>query len=220
MDKRKLIVGLLWDAGLPTAVFYLCRALGLDPMPALIAGGLAALARVGYVAVVRRRLNGLSALMAATFLLLLVVSALTGDPRVLLAKESILTGAAGLLLVGSCALGRPVLFALVRRLGAGGDEAPGRWEERWRTEPALRRQFYLLSLVTGSGLLLDAVVRVVLVYLLPIDTMAGLSTALHVTTLVLLGGWVTWYRRRRVQAAHPVAGHPVTATGSEHTHAR
>ncbi|MEV4569198.1 hypothetical protein AB0K12_35970 [Nonomuraea sp. NPDC049419] len=55
---------------------------------------------MGYVAVVRRRLNGLAALVSVTFVVLLVASLLT-EARILLAKESILTGAAGLRLVGS-----------------------------------------------------------------------------------------------------------------------
>ncbi|WP_345408018.1 hypothetical protein [Nonomuraea salmonea] len=37
-----------------------------------------------------------------------------------------------------------------------------------------------------------------LICLLPIDTMAGLSMALHVATLALLAVWVLWYRGRRV----------------------
>ena len=47
MDKRALLTGLLWDAVLPTVLFYACRAAGLDVLPALAAGGLAALVRVG-----------------------------------------------------------------------------------------------------------------------------------------------------------------------------
>ena len=207
LNKRRLVAGLLWDAGLPAVVFYLCRVLGLDALPALAAGGLAALARVAYVAVVRRRLDGLAALVSAAFLLLLAVSLLTGDPRILLAKESILAGAAGLLLVGSCLIGRPLVYALIRRLNAADDAARVRLEERWRGDPAFRRQFFVLSMVIGGGLLLDAAVRVVLLSLLPVDTMAGLSTALHVATVVLLAAWVMWYRRRRVQRVAAEASH-------------
>jgi hypothetical protein len=201
MDNRRLVAGLLWDAGLPAVVFYLCRALGMEALPALAAGGLAALIRVAYVAVVRRRLNGLAALVSVIFLLLLAVSLLTGDPRILLARESVLAGAAGLLLVGSCLIGKPIVYALIRRLNAADDAARVRLEERWHADPAFRRHFFVLSMVIGAGLLLDAVARVVLVYLLPIDTMAGLSTALHVVTVVLLAVWVMWYRRRRIQMA-------------------
>lgn len=211
MDNRKLLVGLLWDVGVPAVVFYAGRALGLDAPLALAAAGLTALLRVAYVAAFRRRLDGLAAFVAGTVVLLLAVSLLTGDPRILLAKESILSGAVGLLLVGSCAIGRPILYALIRRLNAGKPEALARLDERWRTQPSFRRRFTVLSSVIGCVLLLESAVRLVLVHLLPLDVMAGLSPVLHVGTLGLLAGWVMWYRRRPLTAA---------ATGQEHAHAR
>lgn len=210
MDKRKLIMGLLWDVGLPAFAFYVCRALGLDALPALAAGGLAALVRVGWVATIRRRLDGLAALVGGTFVLLLVLSLLTGDPMILLARESILTGFAGLVLVGSCLIGRPVLYAVVRRLNAGNDELLAQWDERWRTQPALRRHFVRLSAVLGGVLLTESAVRLALVDLLPLDVMAGVSMALHVGTIALLVSWALWYRGRRQRAA--AAGRIVQGT--------
>lgn len=200
MDKRKLLIGLLWDVGLPAVAYYACRALGVDVLPALAVGGLAAVLRVGWVAATKRRLDGLAAIVAGTFLLLLVVSLLTGNPRILLARESILTGAAGLLLVGSCLAGRPVLYSLIRRFAAGKPETVAQWDARWRTQPGFRRQFVMLSAVVGTVLLAEATARVVLIYLLPVDVMAAVSTALHLGTLGLLACWLLWYRGRR-QAA-------------------
>jgi intracellular septation protein A len=194
-------MGLLWDVGLPAVVFYVCRALGFDILLALAAGGLAALIRVGFIAAVRHRLDGLAALVGVTFALLLVVSLLTGDPRILLARESILSGAAGLLLVGSCVIGRPVLYTLLRRLNAGKDELLAQLDERWRTQPSFRRHFALLSAVFGGGLLTESIARLLLIYLLPIDVMAALSPALHVGTIALLVCWALWYRGRRQRAA-------------------
>src|SRR5262245_42186450 len=115
MDKRKLLLGLLWDVGVPAAVFYAARALGVDVLPALVAGGVAALVRVAWVAAVKRRLDGLAAIVGVSFGLLLVVSLLTGDPRILLIRESVLSGAAGLLLTGSCLIGKPLVYAVARR---------------------------------------------------------------------------------------------------------
>ncbi|TDC72602.1 hypothetical protein E1193_27355 [Micromonospora sp. KC606] len=218
MDKRKLFVGLLWDVGLPAVVFYVCQALGVDTVLALAAGGLAALIRLGCVATVRRRLDGLAALVGVTFVLLLVVSLLTGNPRILLARESILSGAAGLLLVGSCVIGRPVLYILGRRLQPGKDELLAQWDERWRTQPAFRRHFVLLSAVFGAVLLTESAVRLLLIYLLPIDVMADLSTPLHVGTIALLVGWALWYRGRR-QRAMPT-GSLTPPTRSERPRAR
>ena len=199
MDKRKLLVGLLWDVGLPAGIYYLARGLGYDVLPALAGGAIAALIRVAVVAVVHRRLNGLGALVGASFGLLLVVSLLTGDPRILLARESVLSGAAGLLLVGSCFAGRPLVYKLALRLNAG---KAADWEDRWRTEPSFRRHFTALSAGMGAVLLADAVVRIALILVLPVDVMANLSPVLHFGALALLVGWGMWYRKHATERAH------------------
>ena len=202
MDKRKLLWELLWDVGLPAVVYYGGRALGYDALPALAAGSVAALIRVAFVAVVRRRLAGLGALVGATFALLLVVSLLTGDPRILLARESVLSGAAGLLLVGSCLIGRPIIYTAARKLNAGKAELLADWDTRWQTQPAFRRRFTMLSAVIGCVLLADAILRVVLICLLPINVMANLSPVLHVAAIAILLACGLWYRKRAVEKAH------------------
>jgi hypothetical protein len=215
MDKRALLKGLLWDAGLPAAAYYGCRALGVDVWFALVAGGLAALLRVVYVAATRRRLNGFAALAVAAFALLLTASLLTGDPRILLAKESILSGSIGLVLLGSCLIGRPATYTLVRRANAGKIELLARWDQLWRTQPSFRRVFVLTSIVWGAGLLAEAIIRLPLIYLLPIDLVAGVSTPLQLGTIALLVAWSLWYRRRRQHAPAPVpaATTPTIAEG-------
>jgi hypothetical protein len=201
VNKRALILGLLADIGLPAAAYYGGRALGLDVELALAAGGGVGLLRLAYVGVTRRRLDGLAAVVVGAFVALLVASLLTGDPRILLARESIVSGGLALLLLGSVAAGRPVLYAMLRRLNAGKPDVLARWDEMWHTRPAFRRVFVLISLVWGAGLLAEALVRVPLIYLLPVDVTAALSTALQVGTVGLLVCWSLWYRRRRQRAA-------------------
>ncbi|MEU0388446.1 VC0807 family protein [Streptomyces chartreusis] len=201
MDRRAPLMGLLWDIGLPAAAYYVCRGAGSDVWLALIAGGAIALARVGFVAAARHRLDGLGAVVAATFALMLALSALTGDPRILLVREPLVSGSLGLLLLGSCLLGRPVLYSLVRRLNSGKGELLVHWDELWRTRPSFRRVFTLTSLVWGVGLVAEAAVRVCLIYLLPVDTAAGASPLVQLATLVMLGGWSLWHRRQRLRTA-------------------
>lgn len=194
---RKHLIGLLWDLGLPLVVYYAGRILGYDVLPALAAAAGAALLRVAFIAVVRRRLNGLAAFIGGTFALLLVVSLLTGDPRILLAKESVLSGAAGLLLVGSCLLSRPLVYSIARKANAAKPELLADWDTRWRDEPAFRKHFTMLTVVFGGVLLADAIIRLVLVYTLPVNTMANLSPVMHVAALGLLVSWALWHRNRR-----------------------
>lgn len=197
MTKKTVLLGVVWDIGLPAAVYYGARGLGYDVLPALVAGALAAVIRVGYVAVVRRRLDGLAAVVGGTFGVLLIVSLLTGDPRILLAKESVLSGAAGLLLVGSCLVGKPIVYTLARKVHAGKAEQLAQWDEQWQTQPAFRKHFMTLTAGFGVVLLVDAVVRVVLIYSLPVDLMANLSPVLHIAALAVLGGWAMVYKNRR-----------------------
>jgi hypothetical protein len=67
-------------------------------------------------------------------------------------------------------------------------------------DPHVRHGHRVASLVWGGGLLAEALVRIVLVYSLPIDVMVGLSTALTVVTFAALIGWTGRY----------VAGHART----------
>lgn len=192
---RKLLIGLLWDLVLPAAVYYGAHAIGYDVQTALTAAAVAALLRVVFVAILHRRLDAIAAVVGGTFAILLVLSVVTDDPRILLAKESVLSGAAGLLLVGSCLIGKPLVYTLASKVAKGPD-----WTERWRTDQAFRKHFFLLTALFGAVLLLDAIVRTVLIYSLPLDTMANLSPILHVGGLAILAGCALWFRSRRQRA--------------------
>lgn len=191
---------LLWDVGLALAAYYGARALGFSPYVSLLTGTVVSGLRVGYVAVRARRLDGFAAFLLTIFGVGLALSFVTGDDRFLLLKDSFGTALAGLIFLGTCLFGRPLIFYAAKRTTMVND--PGRearWETRWREEPAFRRTFVLLSVGWGVGLLVEALVRVPLIYLLPIDVVPALSTALQIAAFVVLIFWTLWYVRR-VQA--------------------
>jgi intracellular septation protein A len=181
---RKLLIPLLWDVGLPAVVYYGAHGLGYDVQTSLVAAAIAALLRVAFVALLHRRLDVIAAVVGGTFAVLLGISLLTNDPRILLAKESVFSGAAGVLLVGSCLVGRPLVDTLARKAGKTPD-------------PSFRKHLTTMTLLFGAILLIDAIVRLVLIYSLPLDTMANLSPILHVAALALLVGCALWFRKRR-----------------------
>jgi hypothetical protein len=88
-----------------------------------------------------------------------------GDVRFLLVKESFGTAAAAVVL-------------LVAVLAGAGREKRAEIDRLCADVPAFRRAFVLMSVVWGSALLLEAAVRVPLVYLLSPDVVAGLSVVL------------------------------------------
>lgn len=78
--------------------------------------------------------------------------------------------------------------------------------------PPVRRTFRVSAVVWGVGLLIEATARIPLIYLLPIDVMVGVSTAMMVTVIVGLSIWNGWYgsragpKARAWAEAHPTAG--------------
>ena len=76
------------------------------------------------------------------------------------------------------------------------DGQPAFLAERYRTDPDVRRGFRLTSVVWGAGLLAEALVRLPLVYLLPIEVSVGVTEGLLIATFILLGAGNAWYLRR------------------------
>jgi hypothetical protein len=73
---------------------------------------------------------------------------------------------------------------------AGAPEAlvdiPGDWDELWERLPRFRRIWRVGSVLWGVALLVDAALRVLMAYTLPINSVPALGTTLYLTTTVVL----------------------------------
>src|SRR5882724_1794785 len=63
-------------------------------------------------------------------------------------------------------------------------------------DPAVRRRYYVSSLVWGGGLLAESLLRIPLVFVLPIDVAVGASTVLMIVAYTLLIGWTIHFAKR------------------------
>ncbi|MFC5448892.1 GNAT family N-acetyltransferase [Paenibacillus aestuarii] len=137
-----------------------------------------------------RKLDALGSLMLFTFVLTLILAMLGGSEKLLLIRESLITGSVGLIFLGSLLFRRPLMFYLAQRF------VPGTAFEDNLNYPYFLTVLRLMSLGWGLILLSESVVRVYLVF--------QLSTAqfLAVSNVVLYGFigaailWTVWYRRR------------------------
>ena len=195
--RWSMFLGLFWDIGLSLVAYYALRALGASPYVALLGGSVIAGLRIGYVWWRTRTFDAFAAFMLFEFGIGLVFSLLTGAARFLVAKESCSTAIAGLVFLGSCVVGRPMVWhAAARFQPARRDE----FDRRWRTEPAFRPLFRVLSLMWGMSLLVEAVARVVVAYTLPVDVAAGLSQVLRFGVMALMVLWtVAIVKRQRAR---------------------
>ncbi|MHA6621538.1 VC0807 family protein [Pseudonocardia sp. DLS-67] len=193
-----MFLGLFWDIGLSLLAYYGLRALGASPYVALLGGTVTAGLRIAYVWLRTRRFDGFAAFMLAEFGVGLGFALLTGDARFLVAKESFSTAVAGLIFLGTCAYGRPMIWHAAARFRPA---YRGEFERLWRHSAGFRHMFRMLTAVWGVGMLVEAVARVVVAYSLPVDTAAGLSQLLRFAAMGLLILWtlatVKRHRRKR-----------------------
>jgi hypothetical protein len=187
------LVGLAWDIGLPLVGYYAMHALGASDWTALlVATGLAG-ARLLWVFARSRRITWFGAVMLAVFGIGLVLAVVGGDPRFILLKDSFTTGGVGIVFLLSLLAARPLTFAALQSW------QPAKAAELdviWDAAPGVRRTFRVSAIVWGVGLLLEAGLRVPLIYALPVDVAVGASTGMQVVAFTALGVWNAVYAIR------------------------
>ena len=155
----------LLDFVVPLVAFYALTAAGVSSFWALTIGG----ALTGGVSVVntirRRKLDGLGLLVIAEIALGLVLIATTRDPRLVLARSSLYLALAGVWVLGSAVIGRPVTISTSKAFAARSDGQEGIAAVDWlaaNSAPFLRIHRWLSGL-WGGMFLLYAVARVVII---------------------------------------------------------
>ena len=193
--RRALTRQLLLEVTLPLAGYYGLRAMGASAWVALVAGSLLCTPWIVWAAVRDRRFDITAAFTLSLVLLGGLMSMVTGDPRVILVRDSWLGALLGAWILISIATRRPFLMAMSRAIVVAkvGEADAAAWEGRWDKEPDFRRHVRILTAIWGVVFLGDALVRVVLAYTLPIDAAPGVSTAQWMAVLACLLGFHTWY---------------------------
>ena len=195
-DRARWLLGLLLDVGLAPITYYLLKLGGVADRTALLVGTVAVAVRIGYVAVRRRRFDVLSGFMLAVNLVSLLCSVLTGDPRLVLARDPIISATIGALFLATCASGRPAMFHVSKRMHPGGPRQWAVWDRLVRDEPRFRRPFQVTTLVWSVALLAEATARGLLIYRVPVSVAVGLSQAVEFAVVIPVLLWTIWYRRR------------------------
>ncbi|MFF8769663.1 VC0807 family protein [Kitasatospora sp. NPDC015120] len=174
------------DIAGPLAGFYLLHAgLGLGEFAALAWSSLLPVARTVLGLVGERTLNRFAALMVGVNLAGLALTAVSGDARLMLAKDSVLSGFMALAILGSALGARPLMSAALRPFLTKGDAArEAAWDRLAAGSRAFRRHERRFSAIWGTALLAECVARVAGAFTLPVATMAWLSTVLLVAGIV------------------------------------
>lgn len=179
---RALAPTLVRDIGLPTLAYYLLHWNGASDWTALLAGALVSGALLVVEAVRARKLDAFSAFMLGVFTVGLLASLVSGDARMLIVKDSFVTAGVGLAFAVSAFTAKPLIYFAARK----SHPDPAAFEAMYQATPAVRARFRMMSAVWGAGFLVEAALRVVLAYQLPVSTMVWLSNVLMFGTIGLL----------------------------------
>ncbi|MFD8141822.1 VC0807 family protein [Streptomyces sp. NPDC059708] len=205
--KRAMVTTLFYDIGLSVMAYFAAELLGATTYVALLAGTLVAGARMLWVAVRQRRVDAFALFLLFLFGASLAVSFAGGGARFILAKDSAQSAVAGLLLVGSCVVRRPLAYyAALRFAREAGTRQAADFQARADTA-TMRARWRRVTLVWGTTLLIDAALRIAAVYLLPLTVASNVSQLLMFT---FTGGLILW-TVRSMKKEHP---EPRTATVS------
>jgi hypothetical protein len=168
------------DVGVPLGSYYLLHgAFGLSIWLSLALSSVGPAARAVAGLAAARRLNLLAALMLAVNLAGIAVSLLTGDPRAMIAKDSIVSSVIAIAILASVAARRPLMSAgLQPFLTKGKPERTAAWDRLSACSVRFRRLEMLFSAIWGVLLLAECAARLVGAYTLPVTTMVWLSTVL------------------------------------------
>lgn len=148
----------------------------------------------GIVTVVAsRRIDLLSALALIGIAIGIVAVLIGGDPRLLLIRESFLTGALGVACFISFLLPRPLMFYFGRYFSTGDDPAKvAEYNQLWQYA-YFRHVNRIITLVWGVAYMGEFLLRVVMVYRLSINQVLALSPIVFNAITIGVVAWTFAY---------------------------
>ncbi|MBV2154703.1 hypothetical protein RZ50_017890 [Kitasatospora sp. SUK 42] len=178
------------DVAAPLVGYYLLHsACGLSEFAALAWSSAFPAGRTVLGLLRERRLNLWAALMLTVNLAGLALTFVTGDARLMIAKDGGLSGTVALAILVSALVGRPVMTPMLMPfVTKGRRDRSAAWqrlvEGRAAGSRAFRRHERVFAAIWGAALLAECAARVVGAFTLPVSTMAWLSTVFLVGAIV------------------------------------
>ena len=184
------------DIALPLGIYYVVGSvLGAPQVWALASASAVSAGRALWSTVRERQVNGVAVLMLALTLAGLLVTFVTGNARLMIAKDSGVSSVAGLVMIWSVLRGRPLMApALEPYLTRGNPDRIRAWQHLTAKSVTFAKHLAHYTMVWAVALLVECLMRIAGAFLLPIGVMVWLSTVLVVVAIggsIVIGGAVT-----------------------------
>ncbi|MEU6555775.1 VC0807 family protein [Streptomyces sp. NPDC046915] len=190
-SKKNPFAPLIVDVAVPLGSYYLFKdAFGMSTFAALAWSSVVPAVRTAWSAVKERKTNGLAGLILVVNVVSLLLSFVSGDPRLMLAKDSAVSSTVAIGILVSVALGKPMMTAGLKPFLVKGDAAKEAAWQRLASGAAVNsvdflRKERVFSIVWGGVLLTECVVRIVGAYTIPVDTMVWLGGVIMAVAILL-----------------------------------
>jgi hypothetical protein len=144
-----------------------------------------------------RKVDTFSILSLGGIAVSFAIFALGGSPRVLLVRESLITGAIGLLFLVSAVIGRPLMFELLRGIvGSMPGEKPARAREVLESNahaPWFRRLMTSMTLVFGLFGITEMAARIALALALPTERFLLVAPVARYAIAGVVIAWIFFF---------------------------
>jgi hypothetical protein len=178
------LLPLVVDVAVPLGSYYLLRAAGCGLVTSLALSSIAPAARTVFGLVRNRTLNGLATLIVAVNVVSIAISFWSGDPRIMLAKDGVVSSTIGIAILISAFAGQPLMTAGLRPFLIKGDAAKeAAFNRLAASSPRFRRLERMFSLIWGVFLIGECVTRVICAFTLPVGTMVWLGTVIMLVAI-------------------------------------
>lgn len=195
--RNEIVITLLINIVLPYLAYQLLIP-HTSSLAALSVAALVPLCDTIYSLIRTRKADAFSGFIFLGLVLGVVAALLGGDERFILLRESYVTGILGIVFLGSLLFARPLIFRFAGRF-TGHDP---QMDDKWERLPLYRRTFRVMTAVWGVSLLLEACLKVVLVYTLTIPSFLAVSPFFTYGLIALTIWWnIRYVKSMKKQAA-------------------
>jgi hypothetical protein len=201
---RAIAMIVIFDVAAPLAAYSLLRSAGLTAVTALLLSGVFPALGVTIGVIQNRRLDVVGALVLAGIVVGTVLGLVSHSTRLLLVEGSVPTAVFGLACLGSLWRRHPLMFSFALEF-TGPDTAKGREMTRLWQYDGYRRVFRIITAVWGAGFLLEAALRVVIVYNTSTGTALASSKIMPFLWGAVLSAWTVGYGARQKKKGERMA---------------
>ena len=171
---RGIVITLLINGAVPFVVYEVLRS-HMSSIAALSIATVIPLIDNLFSFIKRRKMDVFAVFMLVSFLLGIIMMCIGGSERLLLIRESFVTGILGIIFLGSLLFPRPLIFYFAIRFTVGNDpDKTSAFADNWQYA-YFRFVLRLMTVVWGLALLGESAVRSILVFKLSVTQFLAVS---------------------------------------------